>query len=407
LGRRALLLRQRRRVTEEIRQLADRAPRHLIIGNPENRRVKLFCSALTARRHPEPIVVAHNDLLQQPQLLAELDDQPPLVVRIDATGEHAGVERQLLGLGYPAAMAQGVSAIEPQKLARIKPLPGRILPPRQLHLGFERYIRRIECQLEQRPSWTALTPPPAIRELFDKRITSRRYARHQIPTPPRLDSVESPEQLRQAMAERRWSMVFVKLSCGSSASCLAVYRLGDNGRSRLMTTIRRTPKGWFNSLRVQRIDRQSAIDEVLSFLISEGSQIERAMPKPRFNGAFTDLRVLVVAGEPAFMVLRQSHHPITNLHLGGWRGDLDAFIAQLPPGALDRALDSCRRVARLHGCYQLGIDIMLSADLEQHYVLEANAFGDLLPGLDRDGLDVFEWQVEHLSSWLNRQSPVS
>ncbi|MEO6775629.1 MAG: hypothetical protein ABI467_21890 [Kofleriaceae bacterium] len=35
-------------------------------------------------------------------------------------------------------------------------------------------------------------------------------------------------------------------------------------------------------------------------------------------------------------------------------------------------------------------------DLVHHRVLEGNAFGDLLPNLERDGLDVYGWQIRRL-----------
>ena len=37
--------------------------------------------------------------------------------------------------------------------------------------------------------------------------------------------------------------------------------------------------------------------------------------------------------------------------------------------------------------------LMYEAGFRGHRVLEANAFGDLLPNLTRDGLSVYEWQV--------------
>jgi hypothetical protein len=38
---------------------------------------------------------------------------------------------------------------------------------------------------------------------------------------------------------------------------------------------------------------------------------------------------------------------------------------------------------------------MWRADRKSHVVLEANAFGDLLPNLERDGLSVYEWEIHH------------
>jgi hypothetical protein len=36
---------------------------------------------------------------------------------------------------------------------------------------------------------------------------------------------------------------------------------------------------------------------------------------------------------------------------------------------------------------------MFEPGLRAHRVIEGNAFGDLLPNLTRDGLDVYGWQI--------------
>ena len=59
------------------------------------------------------------------------------------------------------------------------------------------------------------------------------------------------------------SLLFVKLSSGSSASCLAFFHRDPDGREVVQTTMRRIDEGWFNSLRVQRVDGAARIDEVL------------------------------------------------------------------------------------------------------------------------------------------------
>ncbi len=365
----------------------------LIVGNPENRRVGLFLRALRRRDQPPATVVSHADAIDG-QALAALPDRPALV-RLEATGENPGVERALLALGYDDAVRAGVSAIDPETLAAVPAAPGRILCPRQHHFGFLRYLERLERIFDRRPGWRVLQPPSAVRELFDKRLTSRRYAAAGIPVPESLSGVATADELRQAMRERSWHSVFVKLACGSSASCLAVYRLtGASEGGIVMTTIRRTPNGWFNCLRVQRVADPRGAGEILSFLLREGSQIERTVPKARLDGALMDCRVLMVAGEPAFVVVRQSTHPITNLHLGGRRGDSGALRRAVPADSWSAAMDSCRRVAAEHDCFHLGVDLLFEPGFRRHRILEANAFGDLLPGLRRRGLDVYEWQIE-------------
>jgi hypothetical protein len=369
----------------------------LLIGNPENRRVTMFQEALAARGQPHARLLSHRELCARPELLAEVPDRP-LLLRIDSAGEDFEVERALLGLGFEAACAAGVSSIEPRAIAELRPERGRILAPRQAHLGFLAHLAAIERVLAEKREWRVLNQPRAIAELFDKRATSRRYAAAGIPVPPALEaelSVDSPPRLRAAMKERGWGALFVKLSCSSSASCLGVYHLRPRHGEFLMTTIEQAESGWYNSLRVRRVGEHRRIDELLRFLLREGSQLELAIPKARLDGAFFDTRVLAVDGEPAFTVVRQSRHPITNLHLGGFRGRPEALAAALPPELARAAQESCRRVAALHaGSFHVGIDLLYEAGWRGHRVVEANAFGDLLPNLSRDGLSVYEWQIE-------------
>lgn len=377
-------------------------PPFVVIGNPENRRVTLFQAALARCGLPPAHVVAWQALLEAPQRLAELPRGPALL-RLDAAGENSAVERGLLRLGYEAALGEGVHTITPRELDKLAPERGRILCPRQAQLGFERLLGAVAAICADRPDWALLNDPATVVELFDKRRTSQRYRAAGIPVPEALVhegvAPTTPESLRAALRERDWRRVFVKLAGGSSASGLAVFRWREDHES-LLTSIEQTPSGLYNSLKLRRYDQRAEIDRVLSFLLKEGAQIERVVPKARLEGALFDCRVLCVAGEPAFEVVRQSRHPITNLHLGGWRGDPDALARALPPGTRKAADASCRAVAALHGgTLQLGVDLLFEAGFRGHRIIEANAFGDLLPGLERDGLDVYAWQIVRAARW--------
>jgi hypothetical protein len=367
------------------------APPFLLIGNPENRRVTLFQEALASQGLPPAHVVPWRELLRNPGVLADLPDTERLV-RIDAAGESFEVEKALLKQGYADALALGCSVLTPEELDALPEDHGRILCPRQHHLGFLRALRWLEATFAEHPRWRVLSSPASIAELFDKRLTSRKYAGLGIPVPPWLEGVTDVESLRARMREAGWREAFVKLSCGSSASCLGIYRLHRSDES-FFTTLEPAETGWYNSLKVRRLREPRQVEEALTFLLREGSQVEQALPKARLRNEFFDCRVLVVRGEPAFTVIRQSRHPITNLHLGGKRGDLDAFLAEVPRRELEAAMESCRKVARAHDCLHVGIDLMYEAYFEGHRVLEANAFGDLLPNLRRDGLSVYEWEI--------------
>ncbi|MFP2962264.1 STM4014 family protein [Myxococcus sp. 1LA] len=368
-----------------------RAPPFLLIGNAENRRVTLFQEALSRQGLPPAHVVPWRELLASPGILADLPDSEALV-RIDSTGENWDVEKALLKRGYADAVGQGCSVVTPEQVDRLPDDHGRILSPRQHHLGFLRALAELEAVFAAHPRWRILQKPAAIADLFDKRITSRRYGALGVPVPEPLDGVTDVESLRQRMEEEDCREVFVKVSCGSSASCLAIYRRGRSTDT-LTTTIEVAKTGWYNSLKVRRVEEPERVDEILTYLLGEGSQVEHSIPKARLGGDYFDCRILTIRGEPAFTVVRQSMRPITNLHLGGWRGDLEDFHAAVPPNELADAMESCRTVAKAHDCLHVGIDLMYEEHFTGHRVLEANAFGDLLPNLRRDGLTVYEWEI--------------
>ncbi len=366
----------------------------LILGNPENRRITMFADALERRGHPAPEIIAHQTLLEEgPAVLAQV--KGPRLVKLDSFGENDVVTRALLRRGLPRARQEGIRIYD----ALDEPIRrGLISSPMQSFFGFTDYLESLRPFLE-RDDFKMMNPITGILELFDKRVTSRRYASLGIPVPEFIDPA-TPDALRVMMRERGWSSCFVKLACSSSASCLAVVRrreTADGDRFSLMTTIARRPHGWFNSLRIQRVDREEDVDVILTFLLRDGAQVERHVPKAKLARRFMDCRVLVVDEEPAFTVVRTSTHPITNLHLGGVRGDLDALRRVVPPDVWAEAMEACVSVARAHGCFYVGVDLMFERGFRGFRVIEANAFGDLLPNLTREGLDVFEWEIDRFS----------
>ena len=117
------------------------------------------------------------------------------------------------------------------------------------------------------------------------------------------------------------------------------------------------------------------------------------MPKAKLNNAYMDLRILIINGEPCFTLVRQNTHPITNLHLGGTRGDLQQFLQRVDVGEWKKVLRTCRKIFAAHDSFQIGVDIMFEPGFTTHRVIEANAFGDLLPNLRKKGLSVYAYQI--------------
>jgi glutathione synthase/RimK-type ligase-like ATP-grasp enzyme len=369
-------------------------PRFVILGNPENRRVQMFVQELAERKQPEPVVLSYEDVLTNPERLDELPNEK-LLFRQDSAGENANVRLQLLRLGYEDALDQGFPAVAPDAIRTIE--HGEIYFPRQQHLGFCRLLSILEEKASQHANWQLLSPPSQVAELFDKRQTWNRWNAMGIPIPESLGTISSYEELAERAREQKCKAVYVKISCSSSASGLAIYRPGNPDS--LMTTVEHTPEHYYNNLRPRRYT-DGRVKEILDMLLAEGAQVERSAPKARLGGAFFDLRIVTIAGRPTFTVVRQSRHPITNLHLGGWRGEWSDLRTRLSDEGLAHIDASCARVAKAHQCHVLGIDVLIEPNWKTHRVIEANAFGDLLPGLERKGRSVYGYQIDALRGLL-------
>jgi hypothetical protein len=366
----------------------------VVIGNPEHRRVSMFQTALAAQGHAAARVIAWRDLAEPgapAKILGALPDD--VILRIDSMGEDDAVERAMLLRGEAAADAGGATTISAAALSKLPYELGRITCPRQLHHGFLAVLAEIEAAI--RPTWRVVQPVAAIRDLFDKRVTSRQWAACGIPVPDFLDGIHEPDELRARMRELGWPAVYVKMAASSSASCLAVFTHAKTGEHAI-TTVEDTGRARFNTRKLQRVTTKRSLDRLLGFLLGEGSQIERAIPKAQLGNRLFDLRVLTIDGEPAFIVVRTSPHPITNLHLGGQRGSIDELREHVPEAAWQAAMASCVAVQRQSGAFHVGVDLMFEPGFTAHRVIEGNAFGDLLPNLERDGLDVYGWQIRRL-----------
>ena len=111
-----------------------------------------------------------------------------------------------------------------------------------------------------------------------------------------------------------------------------------------------------------------------------------------------DLRVVVIGGEARHAVVRQSKSPMTNLHLGNSRGNLDQVKTKLG-SHWDEVMATCEKVMTLFPrSLYAGVDVAIGAEFDSHVVLEVNAFGDLIPNVEPKGNDTYESEIRtHLS----------
>ncbi|GAB3662989.1 hypothetical protein GCM10027589_26350 [Actinocorallia lasiicapitis] len=333
--------------------------RFTVVGTPRERRTVLFAAACAAQGLPAPRVLPWRDVLCG----APLEVDGPL--RIDSPGEDPAVDALLRGPGDPARVGGGA-------------------------LWYARFVHGLERLRPYAPH------VDDIAVMFDKRLTHLRLSAAGVPVPVALPAAGSYRELREWMAETRSPRVFVKPPHGSSASGVVALQTAP-GRIKAVTSAVPAGDGWRNSLRVRAYESEEEVARLIDALAPDGLHVERWFPKAALDGRVLDLRVVVIGGRATHAVVRSSTVPMTNLHLGGVRGDLDAVRRLVD---WEAALELCERAA---ACFpdspMAGIDLLVGIGGKRLAVGEVNAFGDLLPGLTgfagsaAEGVDTYTAQV--------------
>jgi hypothetical protein len=375
-------------------------PRYVAIANPQGKRWQAYAAALTefwsARgASPEVEVVPWAAVVPRD---GNLDGLPafdrPALVRLESPGRDFEVTRQLLAAG---GRAIGRKSANWSNLVYQK---GRIVRPGLLYQGFERVLAGLKNSFVRRPHLIPLSDPLEIVEMFDKNATCQRLSAAGIPCPAILSPLSlatTPEQLFSRIEEACWSTAYVKLNSGSSASAIVVVHLGEDGPWATSAVVR-LREGFFSTRRLRYL-RGSDLEGVLTFLIGEGVCVQRGIRMAQIDGQNFDLRVVLIHGIPAFTIYRLSNLPMTNLHLGGRRGDPDRCRAAIPTRAWLDAIDHCVDAGKLYQTAVVGVDLVFDSAYLHHYLLEVNAFGDFFPGLvNGQGGGVHATEIEATAS---------
>jgi glutathione synthase/RimK-type ligase-like ATP-grasp enzyme len=361
-----------------------RATRLAVVGNPDNRRVRLFAEAAAGAGFGAPRIVPWLDVLRA----GGADFAPDEVVRLDSPGEHPEVDRLLRGMDDPTRVEGGA-----------------------------RWYARFTAAVRSLRGGVRLDDPDELAVLFDKRRCHQVLERAGVPVPqsPTSGGAAPPRgwaDVRALMREHRMPRAFVKPAHGSSASGVVALETASGGRLRATTSVECEGGRLFNSLRVRRITAEAEAAALVDALAPDGLHLERWLPKASLDGRTADLRVLVVAGRATHAVVRTSRWPMTNLHLGGARGDLAAAMAAAGPAGWQDALRTCEQAAACFpGTLAVGVDLLPATGWRRFAVAEVNAFGDLLPRLTglpggtAEGLDTYQAQLAALAGHMPTARP--
>lgn len=369
----------------------------ILIANPETRRIELFQQALARFDLPPAEVIPYEELLAGRCFLHEWDSSDR-IFRFDAPERSFTVDRAFIAAGADQPGTHWkVSAIEADNLPADK---GRILHPRQWYLGW-----KTRLQAWSSLQGTVMNHPDDIVKMFDKTVCQRILASHNVPIPRSLCDhlICSYEELCEQMDQQNCDRVFVKLAHGSSASGVVAYER-RSGTERAITSVERVVEQgelrFYNSRKIRYYRDAYEIAEIINFLANERIQVEAWMPKARIEGREFDARVVVIGGKARQIVLRLGNSPMTNLHLGNDRREVSALPRSLSSEVWAGMLRTCERAAACFPkSFYCGIDLLIAPNWQDHYILEMNAFGDLLQGITWEGQDTYTTEI---AMWMER-----
>lgn len=390
----------------------------LLIAHADGERTEGLRRSTLSAGLPEPIIVSYEQLLSGIPLhaAAERSGLPTGItpfIRLDAPGEHFGVERALIALGSPQrddgdALLPLRERRDPYRLSEqaalsLEEQPIRLMHPSQWFRGFCRLLDRIRKEAaEAWPQVRFWHDPADIATMFDKRACHRRLGAAGVKVPALLaepETLTGYEAVREAMLNKRMHRVFLKLAFGSGASGIIAYQINPRTGAEIATTTMgaevyvQRPGIFYSSKKVRSLTDSEQIRTLIGYLCGHGVHAERWIPKASLNGRPLDLRQLVAFGEAGHAVVRVGESPITNLHLRSRR--VSPAESGLSHEALTAAKNEALAVMRAFpASSSAGIDVLTDRQTGQAYIADVNPFGDLLRRVLHEGLDPYAWEMK-------------
>ena len=374
-------------------------PRYLLIANPGTKRCELYRAELLAYwaaqgASPEVEVVPWAEVIARDGVLDALRafDQPA-IVRMESPGKDDDATRLLLEAGARDDPS------EPARDWRALALPkGLLVRPGLLYRGFRRTLRGLRASFDARPHLRPTACPLAVAHMFDKTATALTLGQAGVPVPDMLTFPPADFAVAHgAVRTCGWQTAYVKLNTGSSATGI-VHLHPDEPFG--VTTLAHIGGAFYNSRLVRRVEGAD-LSAAVQFILNEGAVVQQGIPMAQIDGQNFDVRVVCIYGQPAAVIFRLSPHPMTNLHLGGRRGDYARCRAAIPTRDWLDALDHCAEAAACFDSAIAGVDLLFERGFRRHYILEVNAFGDFFPGwADARGRSVHALEIDATAARL-------
>lgn len=364
----------------------------VVVGPPQSRRIAAIRDAAHRAGGLDLTVIAYPDALGDRYA-------PPAgsVVRLESPSECDATLRAFLKAGIVPMEASGRTPVGVRAIEELASDRGAILHPLQWYLGFRRELEALEGRWHEcGVRW--MSAPRAVAFAFDKLACLDRWSAAGLPVPPRPSGASTYGDLRRDIAADHARLI-IKLRYGYSA----MGAVALEWRGSLVRAITTVEVVWsdgrprlFVSKRPRVLRREFEIAWLIDTLGMEGILVEEWLPKARWNGRPFDLRLVTIGGAVRHVVGRAGSSPFTNLNLDAVRIPRDAVLETIGDAWPEVRRTAEQAAATIPDAGMLGLDVLVRPCRKRFALLEANAFGDYLPGLTHCGLSTYEAQFRNL-----------
>ncbi|MFI8619291.1 STM4014 family protein [Acidovorax sp. NPDC077693] len=348
--------------------------RWVVLGVAGSKRTRgLMAAAALARVSVQ--LVEWRDWLAAPDRLAQAL-RVPCRFKIEPPGDDPQVHLALLHRGCESLGRPPCAAPESGELAAVD----------AWFAGFQWTMQQLAALLAAQPQASVVNAPDDIIAMTDKLHCQQRLREQGLVTAALLGPVQGYDHLVDLLDHHSLDRVFVKARYGSSAAGVVAYRRAA-GRQQATTSAQLHADGLrlFNVKRVCSYQGLDDVRHVIDLVAAQGAYVEAWLPKPRCGTGHFDLRVVTFGARAAHRVARVSGKTLTNLHLDSVRADPAQLLSANDLGVMEAAAEQAARV--FPRAAVIGFDLVVRQGTAR--VLEANAFGDLLPGLLWQGRDTY------------------
>src|SRR5258706_15444255 len=372
-----------------------------VFCNPESRRVEGFCAATAKLLRQYPALVPWQLVLENAPWPPHLEP-PPRWLRLESPGRNWAVEKQILFRGAAIEDEEAEHDWARFSAAEIQALehdPGRVYPMRQWYLGWRSLLDEISrwaVQTGFSDRW--LCSPENVATMYDKAACQQLFEAAGISTPPALGVPANFDELWEMMKRSDRRRIFLKPCHGSAATgIVAVESRGHRlqAHSTLEFVDASDAIRLFNQRRVKTLREPGEVRRLVDEVCRQRCIAQVWIPKAGQHGRPFDVRVLVIGGAADHVMVRLGRGPMTNSQLLGGKGDVDLLRSKMKEGAWEQMLATCARALTL--CFPKSLyaafDVLVEPDYETTHILEANAFGDLLPGVLHKGYTTYGAEI--------------